>query len=102
MRLTRETHAFDRDQVKAVVRQHLPDIDSNTQQTILQNLVSNNVFYALPGNDALMVNQLVTEFVRGLTKEHELGLSGVLRTRVDAIKEATAALAEALDKGDRD
>lgn len=102
VRLTRETHAFDRDQIRAVVCQHLPDIDPNTQQAILQNLVSNNVLYALPGSGALMVNQLVTEFVRGLTKEHELGLSGVLRARVDAIKEAMAALAEALHKGDRD
>lgn len=49
-----------------------------------------------------MVNQLVTEFLRGLTREHELGLSSILRARVDAIKEATTTLAQVLHKSDRD
>lgn len=102
VRLARETLDFDRDQIRAVVCQHLSDTDSNAQQIVLQNLVSSEVLHTLPRSDTLMINQLVTEFVRGLTKEHELGLSSVLRARVDAIKEATAALAEALNKGDRD
>jgi hypothetical protein len=42
------------------------------------------------------------EFVRGLTREHELGLSSVLRARVEAIREATRELNEGVESGNTD
>lgn len=42
------------------------------------------------------------EFVRGLTRERELGLSAVLKARVDAIKQATGQLLEGLHAKDAD
>lgn len=42
------------------------------------------------------------DFVRGLTQEHELGLSAVLKARVDAIKDATSQVLEGLEESDND
>lgn len=40
---------------------------------------------------------MVLEFVRGLTREHELGLSAVLKARVDAIRQATQQLSDGIE-----
>jgi hypothetical protein len=50
----------------------------------------------LPRDSALQIHPLVLEFVRGLTREHELGLSEILRARVEAIKNATGKLSDGL------
>jgi hypothetical protein len=99
VRLTRDTPAFDRDQVLAVVLRHHPDGDGDA---VLQALVTADVVQMQDRSGSVQVNLLVLEFVRGLAQEHELGLSEVLRARVDAIKDATLGLAEAVDSGDRE
>jgi hypothetical protein len=50
----------------------------------------------LPRSSDLQLNAYVLEFVRGLTREHELGLAAVLQARVAAIREATEALNEGM------
>jgi hypothetical protein len=102
VRLTREMPVFEREQLLALVRQTRPNAEPEEAEVVLQQLVSADLLQLLPRTNGLQVNALALEFVRGLTKEHELGLSEVLRARVDAIKDATAALAAALESGDRD
>ena len=99
VRLTRDAPAFDRDQVLAVVLRHHPDGDGDA---VLQSLVTADVLQMQPRSRDIQLNLLVLEFVRGLAQEHELGLSEVLRARVDAIKDATFVLAETVDSGDRE
>jgi hypothetical protein len=99
VRLTRDSPAFDRDQVLAVVRRHHSHGDGDA---VLQSLVTADVLQMQARSGSIQVNLLVLEFVRGLAQEHELGLSDVLRARVQAIKDATFGLAEAVDSGDRE
>ena len=52
--------------------------------------------------EVITLNPLVLDFVRGLTREHELGLSSVLKARVEGIKQATEQLNEGLAPLDHD
>ena len=102
VRLTRESPAFEREQALAVIRAHMADTETVEHERVLQQLLTVDVLQWLPRTNNLQINALVLEFVRGLTKEHELGLSEVLRARIEAVKDATTRLAESLDNGDRD
>ena len=53
---------------------------------MLRQMVASELLQPLPRGSALQIHPLVLEFVRGLTREHELGLSEVLKARVEAIK----------------
>jgi hypothetical protein len=52
--------------------------------------------------DAYHLNPYVLEFVRGLTREHELGLSAVLGSRINAITDASRKLTEGVQAQDMD
>ena len=75
---------------------------SNTQknqeenETQLRQLINSDLLSPQRRTNTLELNPLVQAFVRGLTREHELGLSEVLRARVAAIKDATEYLADGL------
>jgi hypothetical protein len=94
--LTRDFPAFDQEQVLAVIARANPTLAPGQRQDTLRQLVNTDLLRPLPRGAVLELHPLVLEFVRGLTREHELGLSEVLRARVEAIRGATAQLAEAL------
>lgn len=102
VRLSRETPAFEREQALAVIRQNQPADDIEQHEAVLQQLVTVELLQWQPRTSSLQINGMVLEFVRNLTREHELGLSDVLRARVEAIQEASTALAQAMESGDRD
>lgn len=94
--LTRDFPAFDAEQALALIARACPTLEPAQREDTLRQVVNVDLLRLLPRGNALELHPQVLEFVRGLTREHELGLSQVLRARVDAIKEATARLADAL------
>lgn len=99
-RLSREFPAFELRVLEQVINQFKnKNTDSNT---VLTSLVNVDILQPMNRSNDYQLNTLVIEFVRGLTQEHELGLSAVLKARVDAIKHATSQVLEGLDGADND
>lgn len=101
-RASREVPAFEESRVLATIGKHHPDIEPEDQGGILRSLCNADVLQWLARSSSLQLNPLVLEFVRGLTREHELGLSSVLKARVEAIRSATSQLNEGLAERDHD
>jgi hypothetical protein len=102
MVLGRDFPSFESTQVMDLVVRRSPGKSMEECEAALRQLVSNELLHVMPRGSALQINPLVLEFVRGLTREHELGLSAVLKARVDAIKGATSKLTEGLQLKDSD
>ncbi|PML98760.1 hypothetical protein [Vibrio breoganii] len=99
-RLSREYPAFDFRMLEQVINQYKnKDTDGNA---VLTSLVNAEILQPINRSSDYQLNTLVVDFVRGLTQEHELGLSAVLKARVDAIKDATSQVLEGLDGSDND
>lgn len=99
-RLSREFPAFELRVLEQVINQFKnKQTDSNT---VLTSLVNADILQLINRSSDYQLNTLVVDFVRGLTQEHELGLSAVLIARVDAIKDATSQVLAGLDGSDND
>lgn len=98
----RDFPSFDQAQVVDVIARRLPGKSLDDCEIVLRQMASSELLQVMPRGNALQINPLVLEFVRGLTREHELGLSAVLKARVDAIKGATSRLTEGLQLRDSD
>jgi hypothetical protein len=94
--LGRELPAFDQEQVITVMSRCAPQKSREDCEATLRQLVSSDLLQVMPRGSSVQIHPLVLEFVRGLTREHELGLSAVLKARVHAIKDATGRLKEGL------
>ncbi|MEZ5592746.1 MAG: hypothetical protein R3F53_19410 [Gammaproteobacteria bacterium] len=99
---SRDLTAFEESHVLAVIRKYQPQTQADEAGGILRALCNADLLQWLSRSSSLQLNPLVLDFVRGLTREHELGLSSVLKARVEAIKEATAQLREGLERADHD
>ena len=102
VRLSREYAAFTTEQVLNAVARVAPQLDPEGQGAVLRALVNADVLQTLPRSSDLQINAFVLEFVRSLTREHELGLTEVLQARVVAIREATEELNQGIKGTDRD
>ena len=102
VRLSREFAVFTSEQALNCIAKVSPELDAEAQGGVLRTLVNAAVLQALPRSSDLQINAYVLEFVRGLTREHELGLTAVLQARVAAIREATEGLNEGMKGSDRD
>jgi hypothetical protein len=100
--LGRDFPSFDPAQVTDIIRRHSPGKTLDECEAALRQMASSELLQVMPRGSSLHINPLVLEFVRGLTREHELGLSAVLRARVDAIRSATGKLTEGLQMRDSD
>ena len=100
--LGREFPAFDQDQVVAVISRYSTRKSREDCEALLRQMVSSDLLQTMPRGTSLQIHPLVLEFVRGLTREHELGLSAVLKARVEAIKSATGRLTDGLQSRDAD
>lgn len=94
--LTRDFPVFEREQMLSVIARNNPSLDLPRREDMLRSMVASDLLHVVARSDALELHPQVVEFVRGLTREHKLGLSKVLRARIDAIKDATERLAEGL------
>src|SRR5690606_42042927 len=102
VRLSREFAVLTGDQVLNGIAKVSPQLDAEAQGAVLRALVGADILQTLPRSSDLQLNAYVLEFVRGLTREHELGLAAVLQARVSAIREATEALNEGMMEADID
>jgi len=100
--LGRDFPSFEQTQVVDLIARRAPGKGLDECEATLRQMVTADLLQAMPRGTALQINPLVLEFVRGLTREHELGLSAVLKARVDAIKGATSKLTEGLQSRDSD
>ncbi|MEG3221870.1 hypothetical protein PD716_14715 [Vibrio gigantis] len=97
-RLSREVPAFEFRMLEKVINQHKnKTMGSNS---VLTSLVNADILQPINRSSDYQLNTLVVDFVRGLSQEHELGLSVVLKARIDAIKDATGQVLEGLDEED--
>ncbi len=77
-RLSRELPVFEPSRVIRVI-EHLGTGDRETEPIeVLRSLQTTDLLQTLGRSDDLQINPLILDFVRGLTREHELGLSAVL------------------------
>ncbi|MEZ3186377.1 hypothetical protein HZR81_15720 [Pseudomonas sp. LM13] len=102
VRLSREFAVLTSDQVLNGIAKVSGQRDAETLGAVLRALVNADILQTLPRSSDLQLNAYVLEFVRGLTREHELGLAAVLQARVAAIREATEALNEGMLGADMD
>jgi hypothetical protein len=100
VRATREMPAFSEEQVLAAIRQAQPALDDNQVSDALRKLFASGVLEVQSRSESFVVNAHVLEFVRGLTHEHELGLSSVIQARIEAIRGATETLTSGVEAGD--
>ena len=100
--LSREFPAFEQEQVLPVIARCAPTKSLEEHEAVLRQLASSELLQSLPRGTALQIHPLILAFVRSLTREHELGLSEVLRARVEAVKNATVKLNESLQARDTD
>lgn len=94
--LSRDFPVFDQQHLLTVIARVHPGKTLDDCEDILRQLASSDLLQILPRDSTLQIHPLVLEFVRGLTREHELGLSAILLARVDAIKNATSKLSDGL------
>ncbi len=102
VRLSREYAAFTDEQALSAIARVAPHLDAEGLGAALRSLVNAQVLLPLPRSSDLQLNSFVLEFVRSLTREHELGLTAVLQARVTAIREATEAMNEGMKASDLD
>lgn len=102
VRLSRDFAALTGDRILGSIAKATAQQDAEAQGAVLRALVNADILQSLPRSSDLQLNPLVLEFVRGLTREHELGLAAVLQARVVAIREATEALNEGMRITDMD
>ena len=100
--VSREWPAFEESQVLNIISRLVSPLNSETPDDILRSLCNNDLLFRSSRTTNFELNPLVLEFVRGLTHEHELGLSSVLKARVEGIKQATEQVSEGLNQSDND
>jgi len=101
-RASRELPSFSEAQILAAVGKVSSASDLDERAGVLRALSNADILQRLPRSSELQLNPLVLEFVRGLTREHELGLSSVLQARVEALREATQELNEGVEHENTD
>lgn len=99
---SRDLPTLDQDQIIAAVGKIKPDMPQEDRAGVLRSLCNSDILRVLPRSSSLEFNPLVLEFVRGLTRENELGLSSVLQARVEAVRTATHDLNEGIETSDID
>jgi hypothetical protein len=79
--LGRDFPSFEQAQVVDLILRRAPGKGMDASDAILRQMVTADLLQAISRGTALQINQLILEFVRGLTLEHELGLSAVFKGR---------------------
>lgn len=102
VRLSREFAGLTTEQVLGCIAKVAPQLDAEAQGAALRAMVNADILQPCARSSDLQLNAYVLDFVRGLTREHELGLAAVLQARVAAIREATEALNEGMQAADMD
>jgi hypothetical protein len=101
-RACRELPALSEKQLLSVISRASTALKQDEVPAVMRSLVNADILQQLARSEDYQINPLVMEFVRGLTREHELGLSSVLAARVEAIRGGSRELSKGLAAGDMD
>lgn len=97
-RLSRQFVSFDLQTLERVINRYAEKgTDSNATKASLLNA---GVLQRLSRRYDFQLNPVVLEFTKGLTREHELGLSEVLKVRVEGIQKAASLLSDGIEESD--
>lgn len=102
VRMSRQQIAFSEAQVLEQIAGSKSGIDAQELGLILRNLVNSDVLQPLPRSSDVQINPAVLDFVRALTLEHELGLSEILKVRVEALRDARESINQGMLNRDLD
>lgn len=102
VRLSRDFAVLTTEQVLGCIAKVDPQLDAEAHGAAVRAMVNADILQPCARSNDLQLNAYVLDFVRGLTREHELGLAAVLQARVAAIREATEALNEGMQGADMD
>lgn len=101
-RRSRELPVFNEQDILTLLARFNERGDEFDVASALRSLHNGDVIQLMERSDGFQLNPLVLDFVRGLTKEHELGLSAVLKAKIEAIQSAIDQLTEGLETNDFD
>jgi hypothetical protein len=99
---SREVPVFEPAQVLTMMGKVDASKTIDEREAALRALINAEILLVLPRDSLLQLNGHVLEFVKGLTREHELGLTAVLQARVQGVREATGRLNAALEQRELD
>lgn len=102
VRQSRDFSLFTEEQVIRSITRVSPQLRPDEQGAVLRALAHADILLPVARSSDWQLNELVLSFVRGLIREHDLGLASVLQARVSAIRDATESLNEGLQGGDID
>ena len=89
VRMSRESPTFTEDAVLAVISRNQGVLsDRNSHADVLRSLANNGILERMERTSSLQINTYVLDFVRGLSREHDLGLASVLQAKIEAMKAA--------------
>ncbi len=75
VRLSREFAVLTTEQVLGCITKVAPQLDAEAQGAALRAMVNADILQSCARSSDLQLNAYVLDFVRGLTREHELGLA---------------------------
>src|SRR5690606_37773897 len=99
---TREHPTLDEGQLIAAIGKIKPDLPPADRSATIRSLCNADVLHTLPRSSTFELNPLVIEFVRGLIRESDLGLSDVLKARMEAVRTSTQMLNSGVESNDLD
>ena len=97
----RELSSFELDEIARIIARTLPAKSAADHSGVLQDLSDRGLIQRLPRSDRRRVHPDVLTYVQQMTREHNLGLSEVIKVRVDKIEKATSTLQDAVAAVDR-
>ncbi|MCD9046858.1 hypothetical protein [Luteimonas sp. MHLX1A] len=98
---SREVGTFELEEIERVIARAFPTRTSGDHAGVLQDLSDRGLVQRLPRSDRRRVHPDVLTYVQRLTRERDLGLSGIIKVRIDSIHAATATLQEATEQVNR-
>jgi len=102
VQLSSEYPSFSNHQIQEVIVRCNPSLDREGQVSIVRALQQIDILQTMPRDDARYINPVVLEFARSLIHEHTLGLSDVLKARVQELKDSTQKLSDGMQRHDMD
>ena len=103
VRMSRESPTFTEDFVLSIIARNQSILsDRNSHSDVLRGLVSNGVLERMERTSSLQINTYVLDFVRGLSREHDLGLASVLQVKIEAMKVAIQKVSDGISPFNHD
>lgn len=98
---SRDMGTFELEEILRLIARTHPAKTPADHNAMLQDLSDRGLIHRQPRSDRRQVHPVVLEFVQTLTRERDLGLSDVIKARVEGIHQATTDLQGAVERAER-